>query len=89
MLEPGRVVGNSLRRSARGKSVTSRLNWLMGIDDGQVVVHASLLELSSRCLSPGSSAPHAPATVVGWIPGTSPGMTKKLDIKQLWDHRHG
>src|SRR5690606_2983389 len=30
---------------------------------------------SSRCLSPGSKPPLAPALVVAWIPGTRPGMT--------------
>src|SRR5436190_2471324 len=31
--------------------------------------------MSSRCLSPGSIAPHAQVPADSWIPGTSPGMT--------------
>src|SRR5262245_38838216 len=36
------------------------------------------VSMSSRCLSPGSSVPLAPAIVDSWIPGTSPGMTSEL-----------
>src|SRR5215510_10806743 len=36
--------------------------------------------LSSRCLSPGSIVPQAPARVDGWMPGTSPGMTREGNV---------
>src|SRR6185436_17336506 len=38
-------------------------------------MHGVLLPVSSRCLSPGSIVPLAPALVDGWIAGTSPAMT--------------
>src|SRR5947208_1952923 len=51
--------------------------------------------LSSRCLSPGSSHPLAPAQLVSWIPATRPGMTPLLGrladgdarLGQLCQHR--
>jgi choline dehydrogenase-like flavoprotein len=45
--------------------------------------HAELAEatdVSSRRLSPGSSARQTPEQAVGWMPGTSPGMTELGDV---------
>jgi len=36
------------------------------------------MRLSFRRLLPESSSPLAPALAVGWMPGTSPGMTKAM-----------
>src|SRR3979411_1394921 len=41
--------------------------------------------VSSRCLSPGSIVPLAPALADGWIPGTRPGMTSSAAIELRHD----
>ncbi len=43
--------------------------------------------VSSRHLSPGSSRPLAPALAVGWMPGTSPGMTSMNARSASWRYR--
>jgi hypothetical protein len=42
------------------------------------VVTLTFKRLSFRRLSPESSVPPAPESAVGWMPGTSPGMTNAM-----------
>src|SRR5262249_36706188 len=45
--------------------------------DDEVKAARKQSAMSSRCLSPGSIKPLAPALFDGWIPGTRPGMTRE------------